>query len=86
MKIIIMALLIGLCSIGTATHAADEEALKEMTAMVLNLNGLLCAKVVDIKPLQVRPNVYEVTCIEYRGGSGTKTYIMDASKGTAWVP
>ena len=31
-------------------------------------------------------NIFEVTCIEYRDGTGTKTYIMDAAKGTAWEP
>ena len=53
------------------------EDLNELTATILNVNGLLCADVTDIHPLKVRENVYEVTCIQYRGGSGKKTYIMD---------
>ena len=71
--------------IASGAIASDGDALKEQTALLLNLNGLLCAKVLDIKPLKVRQNVYEITCIEYRGGTGTKTYIMDAAKGTAWA-
>lgn len=68
------------------TPSVDKDDLKKITALVLNLNGLLCAEVVNIRPLKVRPDVYEVTCIEYRGGSATKAYIMDAANKTAWVP
>lgn len=57
----------------------------ESVATILNLNGLLCAKVLDIRPLKVRPHVFEVTCIEYRGGRATKTYTLDLDKATAWA-
>lgn len=66
--------------------AASDQELKEATAFILNMNGLLCDKVVDIRPLKARKDVYEVECIEYGGGETRKTYIMDARKGTAWVP
>lgn len=62
--------------------AIDNET-KEMIATVINLNGLLCATVTDVRKLQIA-NQYEVTCIEYRGGSGTVRYIVDFSKGTAF--
>lgn len=68
------------------TYSATKEELKEMTALILNMNGLLCAEVVEIRPLKVQKDTYEVECIEYRGGKVRKTYIMDASKGTAWTP
>lgn len=64
----------------------SDSDLKKMTKLILNTNGLLCADVIDIRPLKVRDNVYEVECIEYRGGQNRKTYIMDAAKGTAWNP
>lgn len=68
------------------SHALSDEDLKKMTAAIINMNGFLCAKVVDIRPLKVGRHVYEVTCIEYRGGTGQKIYLMDAAKGIAWVP
>jgi len=86
MKVAFVAIGLGIYLLSGASYSADKEALKETTATIINLNGFLCAKVTDIRPLKVRPDVYEVTCIEYRGGSSTKTYIMDAAKGTAWVP
>lgn len=64
---------------------ASKEA-KELAALMLNLNKLLCAEVVEIRPLKVQQNIHEVTCIEYRGGSGKKTYLIDIEKGTAWIP
>lgn len=66
-------------------HEPTFEDLKDVTASIINLNGLLCAEVIDTRPLKVREDIYEVTCIEYRGGSGKKTYIMDIANGTAWA-
>lgn len=63
--------------------AQSKDELKETTATILNLNGLLCAKVVEIRPLEMA-NQYEVTCIEYRGGSGTVRYILNAATGKAF--
>jgi hypothetical protein len=80
-----LAFIIASASILSA-HGETKEELKEQVATIINLNDFLCAKVLDIRPLEVRPNVYEVKCIEYSGGSGTKTYIFDASKGIAWIP
>ena len=69
-----------ICSL---SYGAVSESLNDTTAVIINLNGFLCAKVLDIRPLRARSNVYEVTCVEYRGGSRTKTYIMDSVKGQA---
>ncbi|HEY0662164.1 MAG TPA: hypothetical protein VGD21_12695 [Lysobacter sp.] len=54
----------------------------EKFATILNLNGLLCAKTVEVCPLKV--DALEVTCIEYRGGKATKTYIIDTKNGSAF--
>lgn len=55
----------------------------ETVATVINLNGFLCAKVTDVRTMQVRDQ-YEVTCTEYRGGSGTVRYIVNKSTGVAF--
>lgn len=69
---------------GEDTGSISKAALNEQIATVLNLNGLLCASVVGVRPLAVGANTYEVTCIEYRGGAGQVRYVMDAAKGTAF--
>jgi hypothetical protein len=69
--------------VAAPAQAATEAELKEMTAAIINMNGMLCAKAVEIRGLQLEGQ-FEVTCIEYRGGSGTVRYIMDAQKGTAF--
>lgn len=82
--VLALCLLIASVTMPTRTaQAASPEELKEMVATIINLNGHLCAKVTEIRPLQIK-DTYEVTCIEYRGGSGTVRYILDALKGTAF--
>ena len=68
----------------TAADAPSKAEADEAIALLLNLNQLLCAKVVKVNPLKVRPGVLEVTCIEYRGGTATKNYILDTNNGTAF--
>jgi len=63
-----------------SVSSSQKEAVKEITALIINVSGYLCAKVVDIRPLTLKDR-FEVTCIEYRGGSSTKTYIYDAVSG-----
>lgn len=69
---------------GYSSAAMAEKG--EMIATVLNLNGLLCAQVTDVKPLKVGGDVFEVTCVQYRGGSATTQYIVNSSDGTAYRP
>ena len=57
----------------------------EMVATGLNLNGHLCAELVDVRPLKVK-STYEATCVAYRGGTAKKQYVIDALKGVAFVP
>lgn len=64
-------------------NAATDAELKETMATFINLNGLLCAKVTDIRPLRLEKK-FEVTCIEYRGGAGTVRYIFDGNTGKAF--
>lgn len=68
----------------TSRSEIESVQAKELAATMLNLNKLLCATVVEIRPLAVNPDVHEVTCIEYRGGSATKTYHLDSKTGKAW--
>lgn len=56
----------------------SKEELKEIMATMINLRGHLCATVTDIRPLRFG-NQFEVTCIEYRGGSGEVRYIFDGN-------
>jgi hypothetical protein len=52
-------------------------------AGLINLNGHLCAKVENVQQLQMRDQVFEVTCTEYRGGSRRVRYLVNGSTGTA---
>ena len=85
MRLTVSILILSAFVFATSAQALDREELKTLTATILNLNGLLCAEVTDIRPLEIK-NTFEVTCIAYRGGSATKTYIMNAAEGTAWEP
>lgn len=64
----------------------DGEKAKVLAASMANMNGHLCAEVVEIRPLKVRPEIHEIVCIEYRGGTGRKMYLLDTKKGTVWIP
>jgi len=59
-----------------------DQARQEVAALI-NSNGQLCAEVVDVRPLRMRENVFEVTCVEYRGGSSRVRYLVDGPNGTA---
>lgn len=64
-------------------HTSNADQLLEKIATVINLNGHLCSSVTDVRPLELQ-DVYEVTCVEYRGGSGEVRYIMNARQGSAF--
>lgn len=66
--------------LSTVAHADDAE---EIAAMFINLNGLLCAEVLELNALNQK-DVYEVTCTKYRGGNSQATYILDMKTGAAW--
>lgn len=57
--------------------------IERTAATIINLNRHLCARVTNISQLRVRQGVYEVTCVEYRGGTGTVRYLLDAPDGIA---
>jgi hypothetical protein len=67
----------------SGSAAAQSGDAKEIAATILNLNGFLCATVTDIRTLTLE-NQFEVTCIEYRGGSGKVRYILNGKTGTAF--
>lgn len=56
----------------------QQAANAEELATILNLNGRLCARVLSVSRLTVGGGrVFEVTCVEYRGGSATVNYRID---------
>ena len=63
--------------------AIAKDALLEQVATFINLNGFLCAEVTGVRPLS-STDTYEVTCVEYRGGSGKVRYILNARSGVAF--
>jgi hypothetical protein len=75
----LLAAILATLAIAPAVAATDAE-LKETMATFLNLDGHLCARALEIRALKIE-NQYEVTCIEYRGGSGTVRYIFNAKTG-----
>jgi|GEM_PF-1324735 len=79
--------LIFMCTVATPSAAkfsgASDAEMKEMVATFINLNGLLCASVEELRPLKLKDQ-WEVTCIEYRGGTGTVRYIFNARTGIAF--
>jgi len=84
-ELIVFALL----SMGAAASVADvkdpltDAEVHKLVATGLNLNGLLCAKVLTLTPLKL-PSKYEAKCIAYRGGEGTKMYVIEALAGRAF--
>lgn len=76
-----MRTIIFLCALLVLTPGQVlAESAEEMMATFLNLKGQLCAKVVKVSRLSL-PDTYEVSCIEYRGGSGTVDYIVNVKNG-----
>lgn len=65
---------------GNLVNTASPEAVEGM-AFLINANGFLCAKVININTLSINDKTYEVRCIEYRGGSGAVDYIVDLGTG-----
>ncbi len=66
-----------------AAPVAHADQAEDIAAFLLNMNGLLCAEVVDLRALEQK-NVYEVQCVKYRGGSAEATYMLDMNTGAAW--
>jgi len=64
---------------GSAVASSAYADNAESVALAINLTGQLCAEIVSVKPLEVGggSSVFEVVCIEYRGGSATVTYLID---------
>ena len=61
----------------------QRDGAADVIGAAINLNGQLCARVIEVRPLKVRANTYEVTCTEYRRGSGTVRYLLDSESGIA---
>lgn len=53
----------------------------EKIALVINMNGQLCARVTGAEYLH--GNTYAITCTRYRDGSGSATYEVNLDTGQA---
>lgn len=65
-----------------AAHSAGaqlSEGSKAMLAAMINVSGQLCARVTAVE--QVRRDVYAVSCVRYRDGTGRATYEVNALTG-----
>ncbi|MER9473537.1 hypothetical protein [Mesorhizobium sp. M0520] len=82
MKFRFMAAFVVSAKLANAQNMSPDE-LKSVMAAVINSSGYLCAEVTDIRPLRMNKQ-FEVTCIEYRGGSGTVRYIFNGEDGSAF--
>lgn len=63
-------------------NALGKAEVDKMVATGLNLNGHLCAELVEVRALRLDAQ-YEATCVTYGGGSSKKTYLIDALNGIA---
>lgn len=81
MKKIIAVMLITVSSMAVSGTLVDKFG--GTMATIINLNGHLCATVTGIYPLKI-DNIYEVRCIQYRGGGSQVTYIVNALSGVAY--
>jgi hypothetical protein len=61
------------------TDAAMARA--EKIALLINMNGQLCARVTDAQYLH--GNTYAITCTRYRDGTGSATYEVNLDTGQA---
>lgn len=60
------------------TSGTPSPAVAEQIALGINMAGNLCAQVVTVSQLQTGGGqAYEVTCVEYRGGTGQVRYLVD---------
>jgi len=78
MKKLILLTCIGFLPVSSSADTSAEE----IAATMININGYLCAEVVELNKLE--SGNFEVTCIKYRGGSGKATYIVDVKSGNAF--
>jgi len=49
----------------------------DFVALIINSNGHLCGRIVDVKPLRIESGEFEVTCVERRKGSNTVRYLVN---------
>ncbi len=75
-----------ICSF-SALNPVSADGNGEMIALAINQSGNLCAKVLSVAPLKIGDgqSVFEVVCVEYRGGSDTVTYLVDTRTETPIV-
>jgi len=67
-----------------STRPSRAQALmakSDSVAALINLNGQLCARVIEIEHIYL--DQYKITCTRYRDGVGTSTYDIDLKTGQA---
>jgi hypothetical protein len=66
-----------------AASGNQAKRAKHTVAALINLNGELCADVTYVRLLTNEHNSFEVTCVEYRGGSDKVRYLVNGTTGEA---
>jgi hypothetical protein len=61
-----------------------EHGIRHEAMFILNVNGLSCEEILDVRTLGGRTDLYEVECLPYLDGTGKKTYVVDGAEGEAW--
>ena len=74
-KLSIVIATMGIILYASSAQVLAQDALEEKIALHINLNGYLCARITNVVPIQGK-DTYRVTCVEFRGGSSTATYIF----------
>lgn len=72
-------------ALGFASSSAEPMSDSEFSSAIASIivrNGLACAEVLDVRPLQSHDQ-FEVLCSEREGESATARYIMNVRNGTA---
>lgn len=64
----------------TRPSASEIEAAEDTVKLVINMNGHLCADVIDLR--QTGPSEAAVQCVLYRSGAGRAIYLVDAERRT----
>lgn len=64
----------------SSSHASLATTHGDSFVTLINLKGLICAKVEKITPLK-KADTYKVDCVEHQGGKRMIQYIIDIDKG-----
>jgi hypothetical protein len=63
-------------AVASAPTADQQKQAEDFVKATINLNGFLCAKIIDVKPAG-GANLFAVNCILNRNGTGSAVYLFD---------